>query len=304
MIHPFHCCLGRFGLYSSSDRTNRQGHDASTQHQRGSRDSTLALGAIWGVRKPAIRDALGNTIKAALNRQILLVVLFLTAYTVGVVAILRAVHFWTPALAKDTVVWFCIVGLPLGSDAIRNYSHPNTRTLLLKTIGLGAAVEFISNFFTFPLVIELVWISLLVFLGAAIGIAELRDEARPAEALKHLVTFLGSLVAIWIIHRMITDGGELLDPDNLRLLALPIPLGLAYLPAAFLLAVFSAYQHLFNTVDVGSDKTRRVKFYMKRRLFFHLGLDPEKVQLFLRTHAVDLLNFQSRDDVLKIIGQV
>jgi hypothetical protein len=65
------------------------------------------------LRRPDGRAQLRSLLGTILSPVIALPIVAFAAWVGGIVAAGSAIRFWNPDLAKDTVIWFIVAGLPL-----------------------------------------------------------------------------------------------------------------------------------------------------------------------------------------------
>jgi hypothetical protein len=209
-----------------------------------------------------------------------------------------------------TAIWLCVpfawvVAKPESrSSLVREQALRNSVRDAFKII---IVIEFLFNTYTFPLVVELILLPVLMFLTAILLFAEAdKHNAQVARFLKILLSMFGFLILVFVLWKFVHQPDQIWSVDTLKNFALPIMLTLTYLPVAYAIALFSDYEQLFVQLKLGQDKPNPVIRYAKFRLLLALGLGLSRVHNASKQITSELRRVTTREDVdhmiVKFIG--
>jgi hypothetical protein len=166
-------------------------------------------------------------------------------YCAGILAAASTLGVWEASATKETVYWFLGTGLVLAGHATAARPDPDyARALIRRALRVAILIEFIVNFYVFPLGVELVFVPLVGLLG----IMEVwnKGQAEPAPRLAKVtgrgLAILGWLVLVTVLVRIGLHPGDLLTRDTLeRVLVVPA-LTVVFIPFLYLVAWWSRWQ--------------------------------------------------------------
>jgi hypothetical protein len=166
-------------------------------------------------------------------------------YCAGIVAAASVLGVWEKTDTKETVYWFLGTGLVLAGHATSTGPDPAyARKLLRRAFKVAILIEFIVNFYVFPLGVELVFLPLVGFLG----IMEVWNKAQPepdptlARVTGNALAILGWAVLVSLLVRIGLHPGRLLSWGSLEHLLVVPALTLAFVPFLCLIAWWSRRQ--------------------------------------------------------------
>lgn len=263
----------------------------------------LLVFLAWVLSKCEVRWSLGRVLVSVLHPKIVVPVLLLAGYVVMVVWGLAAIDLWEASLLKDTVIWFLFSGLVLAFSGVATGSKQEPfRAVIREQISLLVPVEFLINAYTFSLSVELVLIPVLVFMGLVEVVSEYKNDFDHARrAASRLRAVAGWVMLAFVLARFLGDLATLRWAETLKEIALPPILTLCILPAAFTFLLLARYETLFLRICPGDDLEDGVRWRARWRLFRHLGLNPTRIDEFLRRHALALMRIRSRSDLDEVL---
>lgn len=263
------------------------------------------LGAflVWALSRDGVRQSLGGLFASALHPKIVAPVLVLASYVAAVVWGLSAIGLWEVQLLKDTVVWFLFSGLVFAFSGVTTGSKQKPfRQVVREQISLLIPLEFLINAYTFSLPVELVLIPVLVFMAMVDVVSKYKgDFDRARWAATGFQAISGWVMLTLVLARFVGDLGTLQWTDTLREIALPPILTVCILPAVFLFLLLARYETLFIRIGLGSDLENGVRWRARWRLFRRLGLNPSKIDAFLRGRAWALMRIRTRSDLDEVL---
>ena len=152
---------------------------------------------------------------------------------------------WETSATKETVYWFLGTGLVLAGHATKARPDPDyARTLLRRALRAAILIEFIVNFYVFPLSVELVLVPLVGLLGVTEvwNKGQVEPDPRLAKSTGATLAILGWAVLVTVLVRIGLHSGDLLTRDTVeRALVVPA-LTIAFIPFLYLVAWSSRRQ--------------------------------------------------------------
>jgi len=166
-------------------------------------------------------------------------------YCVALLVMANELGVWETSAAKETVYWFLGTALVLAGHATKARPDPDyARTLLRRALRAAILIEFIVNFYVFPLSAELVFVPLVGLLGVmeAWNKGQAEPDPRLAKLTGGALAILGWAVLVSFLVRIGLHPGDLLTRDTLeRILVVPA-LTIAFIPFLYLIAWSSCRQ--------------------------------------------------------------
>ena len=253
--------------------------------------------------KRDIRKSILGVFKAFFEIKILTSVFFMIAYTTGIVFVLYQINLWNISLLKDTVVWFCFTGILISFYSVTSKREQNLfRKIIVDNIKIVIIIEFIVNTYTFSLAVELVLIPVVTFI-AILGVFAKTDEkySSVAKLTNGLLIIIGIVILIFSISNLVSDYKNFVSLDTLRKFILPPSLTILFLPFIYLMVLFSTYEQLFVQLNLGYEKSKKLKRYAKREIIKHCLLSLKKVKNASNMNTYNLKHIRNEEDVDKMI---
>ena len=261
----------------------------------------LALAVIAALVWPQTRKSLVRVARAALGWKLSVPILLMAAYSGAIVAELARLGWWTGELLKETVLWFVLSGVALMFSGLgkRAGERGFWRRLLVDQLKATVLFEWLASAYTFSLPVELALVPLLVLLGAANALAQMKEEYAS-------IRWLTALPIVALGFYVIASGlgvtaaqFQLADPEPaLKAFILGPMLSIAILPLAYAFAVVSAFEMLLvRLVYALPEDARELRGYTARRVFLRCRLSPRKVSQFTRVYLPRLFAAHTRGDI-------
>jgi len=241
----------------------------------------IAIG-IWGGLAIAIfvftkpgRDFIKNVIPILFcHRFVILYIVFLGYF--GLVTYgLYAIGFWDISLLKDTIFWIFFVELPLFVKTIEKAKDNYFFSQLLKeNIAIIVIIEFILNFWTFGLVIEIIIVPISLIFGLLYAISARDKKTQQAKRFfDWLLIAFGIVVFVNAVVHIIQTPKEIINLAALKQFVFPIILLVLNLPVVYGLALHNAYEQVFIRVKGNEVEKNKIK----RKIFIFAGFYLSKI---------------------------
>lgn len=210
-------------------------------------------GLIWTVivlvlmlyKVPGVIGNLAHIVWLAIKPPLGLLFGGAALYCAGILAAASKLGVWGPSATNETVYWFLGTGLVLAVHATKARPDPDyARTLIRRAIRVAILIEFIVNFYVFPLGVELVFVPLVGLLGIMEvwnkGLAE--PDPRLAKLTGEALVILGWVVFVSVLVRIGLHPSDLITRDTLeRVLVVPA-LTIAFIPFLYLISWWSRWE--------------------------------------------------------------
>ncbi|MFW5794768.1 MAG: hypothetical protein ACOCRK_11700 [bacterium] len=261
---------------------------------------------ILMIRKKNIRNFLKGLLKRLFNIKILVSILLMFMSTIIIVLLLYYINFWDSSLLKDTIIWFLFIGIvtcvnTLASrrdeDELKKIIYDNLRVLIL--------IEFIINYYTFSLIIELIIMPFITLIFLLEILVEKEEKYLSVKKLlKTVQTVIGFFLIFYFISNLVSSYQSFISYKTLKSFLLPIILSLFYLPFIYLFFLYSKYEMVFVRLQMGSLKSKELINYAKIEIIKTCIFDLNKVKKLLNDNISNLMHIQNKEDVDKLIDHL
>ena len=229
-----------------------------------------------------LRTSLFKTIKIFFGKTILKIVGMAFGYYVALIYLLHYIGIWDFSLIKDTIIWFIVVGLVLLFSTTKARDTGFFRQILLDSIKWSLFLEFIINFHSFSLWVEILIIPLITFLFLTQAFAETKQEYEPAnKLLTYILAIIGLSLITYSVYKTILIYAEFLTWDNLLSFILAPILTFLFMPFLYFFALYMNYSDFFIHLNfLTNDKSKRKK--VKLNVLLTARINMNKLYLIRR----------------------
>ena len=257
----------------------------------------LVVFCIYILINKEIRKSAYRVIIALGNKYVVFAILSLFVYTSLITYFpLYVCGTWDGSMIKDTCIWFLFTALSLLFNVNKARDFTFFKRIITDNIKVIIIVEFLFNFYTFPLVVELIMLPILTFLIIVQTYAEIYQQQEPkykvtTSCIKKILSLIGYGIFIYVIWMAIKDYGNLLLIYNVKILLLPIFLTLLSIPCFYIVALILEYDSVLTSIkhiwrdnpSVAKDMIKATKRYaninlksLSRIWKYHALYDPAK----------------------------
>ena len=235
---------------------------------------------IWGIAfltyviicKPEVRSALYSLLKVAFGYKLIAVYIFLTvAFAFELNIFFRIFPIWKYVSIKDTATWFLFAGLPLCFSAQSKLGKEKgyLTNAIMQNVKFIALVEFIINFYTFNLWIELFLLPILAILVMIWEFSKHQEDYKTVRKCAVVLLIIINIVnAIYIIHQIVTRYPDDISMTNLFSFVMPLCYTVLLLPITYAFAIFIAYESVFNRLTILSNRDDSTSLKLKKWYIF------------------------------------
>ena len=207
-------------------------------------------------------------------------------------------HFkiWDFSLLKDTIYW------TFGVAFILLFNSKNDTGYFKKTFfdcfKIVILFEFLTNLYSFNLIIEIISIPIILFFSLASAMGEIKEEHRSAKKASDIIlSIYGITVIIYSTYHAIIDFNKLDSIDNLRSILLSPILTILYIPYIYFTALYMVYESFFKSkryILADNNKLfRTIMWQVLKRCNYRL----KKIQLVSR--KIHIYRTEEKSDILK-----
>ena len=219
---------------------------------------------ILAAKKSNIASSFKEVLRTLCHRKILIPLLLFIAFVGSAILLAYKARLWNQSLWKPTVIWVLITGVGLYFKIAQALEKPTFfRDTLKHTVKISIVVQFIANFESFPLWIEIPTQILAALLGLLS--AAPRNEPRYAPIWKianGYFLLLGVSAIVWTVWS--TEWSQVDYVNFLLELVLPVWLTIVSVLYLYPLALFATHETTFVQMSIFS--RRRHKHHKWRKL--------------------------------------
>lgn len=207
----------------------------------------------------SIRESIWDIVKILFGRTFLVIYAILFSYLGVMLHWLYSSEIWGLAQAKDVLFWtFSVAIISIFNTKKKDSAYFSG--VILDGLKWTAILEFVVNFYSFSLTVELVLIPFIIFLSLMQAVAETKTEyAALSKQLYNLLAIFGLMIICFTAYKTVTDSGSFFRFETLFDFFLPVLLTVLLIPFLYGLALFSEYESYFTYLNVITNKYDQVK---------------------------------------------
>ena len=249
----------------------------------------------------SIRESTSTLLRTFFQISIVVIILLSVSYSAGIVYLLYKSTFWNELMLKDSIFWFIGSGfLILFNITKAGKERDFFKNIFMDNIKLILILEFIVNFHTFSLFTELIVLPIITFLAIISAYAGLKEEYKKVKSLMDIIFItLGVILLIYSVRDMVTTSNTI-TWYTIKAFLLPLILTIAFLPCAYLIALYMNYEDLFVRLSFFLKKKDNPRF-AKRRLILKCGFNLKKISS-MSPLINEFYDESTREDIRRVIN--
>lgn len=256
---------------------------------------------LWTLSFKSFRKSLSSLFKAFFVWQIIIPILLMFLYITLMVLIFWIAGLWKITNLKDTVIW------GLGTAFVMLMNVKNTgddhyfQKVILDNVKLILIVEFVVNFRTFNIWIELFIIPLLTIIVMLNSFVE-RDQKykQIKKILEILVVYAGFCLLCFSFYNVVVDFSNFASLDNLVDFLLPPVFTILFLPFMYAAALYALYQSVFVRLRIFNNDNGLIT-YVKLKIFQKFLFNFRKLNRWAK--GVGILKINSKQDIVDLLDK-
>ncbi len=256
----------------------------------------LSILVIYSLTKKNFGKSFVELIRVFFQHKIIVPILLLIIYVELQILGLVKIGVWETSLLKDTIYWPMFVGFPmlLKSSKIRS-EKKYFKSVFKDSIKGIVILEFIANFYSFPLLMELIIIPIMTIVVVSQIYTKDKPEYKAVEKIfRFLTSIFGLTVLIYSTYKIYQGFGEVVNLSTLKSFLLPIFLTITFIPFIYFVALWSLYETMLLRIGHRL-KRKKDKRYLKWKIFTKFGFNRKKLRRFQRDLGFDQI--MDRKDV-------
>ncbi len=246
---------------------------------------TLSASKMAGVR-----TSFRSVISAFFAKQIIVVLGLMIVYMAVVIYWLSKADLWNIEQLKNTIFWCASVGfMSLFKLELIKKDKNFFKHSVINNLQLLAIIQFIVGVYTFPLLVEVILVPILVLIGGMLAISETDKKYHQVKTLlEYLLSFFGVILVGYALYMLIANFGEFGKEKNVYDFFVPPLLTLLYLPFILIMMTYSSYEQVFI----------RIQFSIRNRFLRYLAKLYSSVLFNIRIDILERWSFQlARENV-------
>lgn len=264
----------------------------------------ILFGFLLSLKSRDIRRSYANLIKCFFRFKALILIMVMAGYVAGCSVFLYRLELWGTFLLKDTIYWFLFSGFVLFMNLVtEGYRDIFFKKTFISCFKIIVLIQFLVNFYTFPLYIEFVFVPVLLFLILLSAFTENKPEYAPANKFFSAVQGIIGLILIGFVARSIyLQYTGLLKLEVLLSILLPIFLTILFLPFIYFVKLIFDYETLFNQLS-NYVKNDKLIPYTKRKVLLLCHIDLRKLNHFLKEKMTSLWAIENKQDIDRVFKE-
>lgn len=265
---------------------------------------------IWILKKMGSLNDFKKVLSAFFSDIIITPIFLSIIYAEIIILILALLDYWELKFLKDTFFWFIGSAIISIFNATKATENPNYFIKnILDNIKFIIAFEFITNFYTLPLLWEIILLPILLVISLADHIFDYQKQVTSKKFTTGILTIFGIFLFSFSITKLVKDFDSFATLNTLKIFLLPIILTVLFVPFTYLLAVYIKYENMFIFVGFRFKNKKKEFNKIKWRIFkfclFNLNkqIELRRVQSFSYIMSLDDLN-QTIDEYNRPVANI
>lgn len=266
---------------------------------------------LWYTRKnESIRQSLALLIKTALAPKLVSLFLFYSFFICTVCYLLERIGVWDFIYLKETLLWSIFTGISLVAKgiAVRNKQNLSYKGVIRDQLKIGALIVFIVGLKPFSLPIELILIPVTTFITLLLEITKQQKEIQHKTKLISLFTWILGVIGFILFWHSLSSTLEtpeiLLSWSTMRSFMLPISLTISVIPFAYIISIYSTFEHINIHMNYGPNNFRDLKFYSTIKFILLSRLNPNKLRRMNTLVANKVTWAENHDQIDHLFNQL
>lgn len=258
---------------------------------------------IWLLSQKNIRESFVQLFVSVFQIKIIWSITAAILYTSILVFILEKLGVWSIFVLKDTIYWFIGIGLVLlvNSNSV-NEEDWYFKKILKNNFKMILVLEFILNFYTFSLYIELLLFPVMTFLVLMYEFSNTEGKYVLVQKIfGFILSLIGIILIIITLENLFNNFNGFIAYSTFTKFILPIVLTIWFMPFMYFLALIMSYEVLFMRLNffIKGDNYLLTSSKWEIIRFCHINLF--KLNEFKRVNNKALIYLQKKEDIVKLM---
>ena len=261
-----------------------------------------------------VRSSLMLVLRSLFQRQVIGAVTLLFIYTCLIVWGMYLIDIWHFSQLKNTVIWFFAVGIytlfQLEKIERDEFFY---KKFVMENFQLLAIIQFFVGFYSFPLIVELIFIILLLLLSMMVAISNNKPEYKSINRFFNIsLSMIGLSVLSYSIFMAFQDFDSFANYSTFEDFYTPSLLTISFLPLAYFFTIYAAYQRVFTRLkfSIPDDNLReftqwyvyasfRLRFRLLKRWNKHLAWKSLSTRAEVMASVQDIFDLVEKEKQAK-----
>lgn len=202
--------------------------------------SWFALLLTWALSHEKLRQGLVVLVKSFFASRLVVLWIFMALYIAFEVAVLRHLELWNASHTKDTLLWTGTVAIVV---LVQSSDSASFKEAVLQIFGLSVIFDFIVNFRSLNLVLELLLVPLSVALALLLAFSDAREKYKSvSELVTNIMAVLGAGLIVYAIVTIYTEWASFARVETATDFVVPLALSLFFMPFVYLAMLYRLYE--------------------------------------------------------------
>lgn len=260
----------------------------------------IITGAVWAVSSKKIRPSVVNLVRAFFAWKLTVGYVAMGVYISVVLFSFRYMGIWRKTPPATILIWIICVAFMMLFKSDHANKHDFFKSKVKENLQIVVIMEFLVNFYTLSLWLELLLVPLMAMVGGMMAIAERDSQYDPVRKLLNgFIVLLGIFISGYAFRMAVVDFKKFATIDTLENFILPILLTLTFMPFVYLVAIYVTYENLFIRLQFFIKDPSLLKYTKKRTLqVFHfrlVALDEWSKNIY----KLNFTDYQSVEEALR-----
>ncbi len=245
---------------------------------------------LLGLKNGVLKSYL-ELLKAFFQDKIISSILISVIFVEVIILLLALLDYWKTDFLKETVLWFfgsAFILLINSRKALENKNH--FKKIFQNSFKLIILLEFITNFYTFDLLWELIIIPVISFIVILDVFAGYKKEYKAVKKLTQIIlSIIGITLFSFAVRQIAISQGEFIKVDKVKIFLLPVILTILYLPFIYLFVLYMKYENLYLRIGFRFDTNDPVFKRIRRRIFLECNLSIKKLEKLEKMETINYI---------------
>jgi hypothetical protein len=212
-------------------------------------------------------------LKLLINPTIGTILFIMIVYVFGLLLVLCKFDLFDTSQIKDIIFWFITVAIILLFTVNKADDTKFFKDILIESCKWTIALEFVLNFYTFNLILELLLMPFLIILALAQAIAETDDKySQVRKLIQNVLSIIGLILIAYTTFKTFINFKDFFTINNLLSFLLPPIMTVLLIPYLYFLALYMKYETLFLQIRLFYKDLNDIKA-IKREILFHANFN-------------------------------
>ena len=214
------------------------------------------------------------------SKYILLLFFALIIYVFALIYFFYQIDYWDILFLKETILWFFGVAFSMTINSTKMTEPGYFKTIFKHLIGWTIFIEFLVNFYSFNLMLEIIIVPVVTAATILKFYTELPsykdDEVNKFTS--NILSIVGFSLFGIIIYKTITQYNNLFTIENLKEFLFSPVMTVLILPFIYFTALYFKYDEMFRMINFAFKDHQRIKI-LKRKILRNVNFNLKRLSI-------------------------